>query len=455
MPNSRVAEVPALDPELEQRTIRRVIRRLVPFLVTLYLVNFLDRTNVGFAALQMNKEIGISPSVYGLGAGIFFFSYFLFEVPSNVLLHKFGARVWIARIMISWGLVATAMGFLQTPVHFIVLRVLLGIAEAGFFPGVIFLLSMWIPRRYCAGVISSFYLGIPISQVIGAPLSVGLMEIGSRLGFSGWRVMYVLEGLPALVLGIVCLFYLTDTPAQAQWLTPAERDWLTTRLAQEEKGKALAVGQQMSKRDQVRCALTNKLVWRLALIYFGITAGANTMNFFLPSVLDSFQGKFGIKVGLLQNGLITAIPYAVTAVAMYLWSCRSDRYQERRKHAGGAALFAAISITIALLINNPIVIVMGFTLLAAGDYAAINVFWAIPPRILTGLGAATGIGLINSIGNLSGFFGPYATGLVYSLTGSYTLSFLVIAAVVALGGIGVLLLPERYITGTPPAVPEQ
>jgi MFS family permease len=179
------------------------------------------------------------------------------------------------------------------------------------------------------------------------------------------------------------------------------------------------------------------------------------MNFFLPSVLDSFQAEFGIKVGLLQNGLITAIPYAVTAVAMYLWSRHSDRYQERRKHAGGAALLAAVSITIALLINNPIAIVIGFTLLAAGVYTAIAVFWAIPPQILTGLGAATAIGLINSIGNLSGFFGPYATGLLYSLTRSYTVSFLVIAAVVALGGIGVLLLPERYLTGTAPASTDQ
>jgi MFS transporter, ACS family, tartrate transporter len=455
MPSSTSATVSTVEAELEQRTIRRVVRRLVPFLVTLYVVNFLDRTNVGFAALRMNTEIGISPAIYGLGAGIFFFSYFLFEVPSNVLLHKFGARVWIARIMISWGLVATAMGFLRNPVHFIVLRVLLGIAEAGFFPGVIFLLSLWIPRRYCARVIASFYLGIPLSQVIGAPLSVGLMSIGSRLGFSGWRLMYVMEGLPAIVLGVVCLFYITDTPAQAKWLTPEERQWLSNRLAFEEKCKSLAVDQQLSKGEQIRRALTNKLVWTLALIYFGITSGANTMNFFLPSVLDSFQSKFGMKVGLLQNGLITAIPYAVTAVAMYLWSRRSDRYQERRKHAGGAALLAAVSITIALVINNPIAIVVGFTLLAAGVYAAINVFWAIPAQMLTGLGAATAIGLINSIGNLSGFFGPYATGLLYSTTRSYTVSFLVIAAVVALGGAGVLLLPERYLTGTVPASADQ
>jgi MFS transporter, ACS family, tartrate transporter len=452
VPNQPIAIPPAVETELEQRTMRRVIRHIVPFLAILYVVNFLDRTNVGFAALRMNKEIGISPAIFGLGAGIFFFSYFLFEVPSNVLLHRFGARIWLARIMITWGVVATAMGFLQTPGHFLALRILLGIAEAGFFPGVLYLLTLWIPGRYCAKVVASFYLGIPVSQVIGAPLSTGLIEIGDRLGFDGWRMMYVLEGLPAIVLGVVCLFYLTDTPAQAQWLAQEERDWLIAKLGAEERCKSLAVDHRLSRGVQIRCALSNKLVWALALIYFGITSGANTMNFFLPSVLESFQSKFGVKVGLLQNGFITAIPYGVAGVSMYLWCCRSDRYQERRKHAAGAAILAALSITIALLINNPVAIVIGFVLLAAGVYSAIDVFWAIPPQILTGVGAATGIGLINSIGNLSGFVGPYATGLVYSSTGSYTLSFLGIAAAMALGGIGLLLLPERYVVGTAPTV---
>jgi MFS family permease len=430
---------------LEQRAVRRVFRRIVPFLAVLYVINFLDRTNVGFAALTMNGDIGISPSIYGLGAGIFFIGYFIFEVPSNVLLHKFGPRVWIARIMVSWGLISCAMGFLRTPLHFVLLRVLLGIAEAGFFPGIIFLLCLWIPRRYLAGTIATFYLGVPMSQVIGAPLSTALMALGSHLGMPGWRLMYVCEGLPAIALGGVCFFYLTDTPSQAHWLADDERSWLIATLAAEERAKPCAAGPQLTKTQQVRRALTNKIVWALALIYFGITSGSNSMNYLLPSVLQSFRKTFGMNIGLISNGFITAIPYAVAAVVMLLWTRRSDRFQERRKHAGFAALLAAVAMAISLLINNPYVIIAGFVLLAVGGYSAINVFWAIPQELLSGLEAAAGIALINSIGNLSGFLGPYLTSFLFSITGSYTAGFFVIAALVALGGIGSLLLPKSKI----------
>jgi MFS family permease len=438
--------------QLEQQTIRRVIRRIVPFLAILYVTNFLDRTNVGFAKLTMNGDIGISERVYGLGAGIFFIGYFIFEVPSNVLLHKFGPRVWIARIMVTWGLISGAMGFLQTPVHFVALRFLLGLAEAGFFPGIVYLLGMWIPRRYLAGTIASFYLGVPISQVMGLPLSAGLMELGSRFGVPGWRLMYVCEGVPAILLGIVCLLYLTDTPAQARWLTDEQRAWLMRTLEAEEQAKLLATGPQRGKGEQIRRALSSPVVWALALIYFGITSGSNSINYLLPSVIQSFRGAFGLKIGLLQNAFISAIPYAVSAVAMLWWTRHSDRYQERRVHTGAAALLAAISIAISLFINNPVVIVVGFVLLAVGGYSAINVFWAIPQQVLTGLEAAAGIALINSIGNLSGFFGPYLTTFLYTVTGKYVAGFLIVAALVGLGGIGILLLPKRQIEGQAPPV---
>lgn len=431
--------------DLEHRTMRRVIRRIVPFLALLFIVNFLDRTNVSFAALQMNGEIGISSMMYSLGAGIFFIGYFLFEIPSNVLLHRFGARIWIARIMVTWGLVATAMGFLRTPTHFIALRLLLGIAEAGFFPGVVFLLSQWIPRRYLAGSIATFYLGVPISQVIGAPVSVGLMDLGGRFGMAGWRLMYVCEGIPAIILGIVCLFYLTDAPADARWLPDEERAWLVGTLTQEEVEKKSGGAPTSSKGEQIRRMLANPTVWILALIYFGITSGSNAMNFFLPTVLQSFRETFGVNIGLLMNGAITAIPYAAAAVAMIFWTRHSDRRQERRKHAGGAAILAAVSIGAAVLINKPVIIVLGFVLLAAGVYSALNVFWSIPRQILSGLEAAAGIALVNSIGNLSGFTGPYLTGYLHRLTDSYAVSFLVIAAFVLLGGIGILLLPDAKL----------
>jgi len=447
MPVSPIGAAVIPAPHLEQRTMRRVFRRIVPFLTILFIVNFLDRTNVGFAALQMNGEIGISPSIYGLGAGIFFLGYMAFEIPSNIFLHKFGARIWISRIMITWGFVAVTMGFLRTPLQFVLLRVLMGVAEAGFFPGVIFLLSLWIPRRYRAQTIATFYLGLPIAQVVGAPLSTGLMAFGNSLGLPGWRIMYVSEGLPAIALGITCLFYLTDVPAQAAWLPEDERKWLVDTLDEENRAKSFATDQKMSKGAQIRRILSNRLVWALALIYFGITSGSNTMNFFLPSVLQSFRSTFGVNIGLLMNGFITAIPYAVAAAAMLYWSWHSDRRQERRKHTGGAAILAALSIAAALLVNNPFIIVVGFVLLAAGLYSAINVFWAIPPQMLSGIEAATGIALINAIGNLSGFAGPYITGYLYSITGTYRISFLVIAGFVTLGGIGILLLPQRYLDG--------
>ncbi|HTZ73005.1 MAG TPA: MFS transporter [Candidatus Aquilonibacter sp.] len=432
---------------LERRTVRHVVRHIIPFLGILYLVNFLDRTNVGFAALRMNGDIGLSARLYAVGAGVFFFGYFVAEIPSNVGLHKFGARVWIAGIMVTWGIVAASMGFLRTPAQFIGLRVLLGVAEAGFFPGIIFLLSLWIPRMYLARTIATFYLGVPVSQAIGAPLSTGLMELGSRIGLPGWRLMYVCEGIPAVLLGVACLFYLTDTPSKAHWLASDERNWLVNTLADEEREKLLRLGPQLSKAQQVWRALTNPIVWALSLIYFGITSGSNSMNYILPSVLQSFRHTFGMNISLLSNGFITAIPYALAAVVMLFWTRRSDRLQERRKHAGYAALLAAVAMAIALLINNPVVIIVGFVLLAIGGYSAINVFWAIPQRVLTGLEAAAGIALINSIGNLSGFSGPYITNFFYSISGRYTVGFLVIAALVGLGGIGALLLPESKVEG--------
>lgn len=431
--------------DIERQTIKRVTKRLIPFLVLLFVVAFLDRNNVGFAALRMNDDIGISQTIYGLGAGIFFLGYFIFEVPSNVLLHRFGARVWLARIMVTWGIIAGAMGFLQTAGHFITLRVLLGIAEAGFFPGVIYLLSLWFPARYRARMIATFYLGVPIAQVVGAPLSVGLISLGDSIGVVGWRLMYIAEAVPAIILGVACYFYLTDRPADAKWLTNEQRAWLMNTLDQEERAKPLVVGVQPTKGQMIRSALASRQVWMLALVYFGITSGSNAMNFFMPTVLASFRASFGLDIGLMQNGFITAIPYAVAAVAMIAWSRRSDRLQERHWHAGGAAILAAVSIALALLINQPWIIVIGFVLLAIGVYSAINVFWAVPGQVLTGVGAAAGIGLINSIGNLSGFTGPYLTGFLFSATGSYTPGFLIIAALVGAGGLGMVLMPRNPV----------
>lgn len=425
---------------LEEQTIQRISKRIIPFLIILFVMAFLDRTNIGFAALHMNDAIGITQTIFGLGAGIFFLGYFIAEVPSNVLLHRFGARIWIARIMITWGIIAALMGFIQNGTQFIVLRFLLGIAEAGFFPGVIFYLTLWFPARYRARVFATFYLGLPIAQIIGAPISVGLMQWGDTIGYEGWRLMYVLEGIPSIILGIICLKYLTNTPKEAQWLTTDQRQWLMNTLEKEEREKTEHADAHLSKSTIIKQVFKNPLVWLMALVYFGITSGSNAMFFFLPSVLESFRNTFGMEISLIQNGLLTAIPYAFAAVGMILWSRRSDRKQERHKHGACAALMAASAIAIALIVNQPWAIIVGFIFLAIGVFSAINIFWTLPGQTLTGVGAAAGIGLINSVGNLSGFTGPYLTGYLYTTTGTYTIAFLVIAGFVAIGGIGLLVL---------------
>ena len=425
---------------LEEQTIKRISKRIIPFLVILFVMAFLDRTNIGFAALHMNDAIGITQTIFGLGAGIFFLGYFIAEVPSNILLHRFGARIWIARIMITWGIIAAMMGFIQNGTQFIVLRFLLGIAEAGFFPGVIFYLTLWFPARYRARVFASFYLGLPIAQIIGAPISVGLMQWGDTIGYEGWRLMYILEGIPSIILGIVCLKYLTNTPKEAQWLSTEQRTWLMNTLEREEREKEKTEDSNLTKGEMIKQVFKNPLVWIMAMVYFGITSGSNAMFFFLPSVLESFRNTFGMEITLIQNGMLTAIPYAFAAVGMILWSRRSDRKQERYKHGACAALMAAIAITIALVVNQPWAIIVGFIFLAIGVFSAINIFWTLPGQTLTGVGAAAGIGLINSVGNLSGFTGPYLTGYLYTTTGNYTIAFLVIASFVAMGGLGLLLL---------------
>lgn len=425
---------------LEEQTVKRVTKRIIPFLVILFIMAFLDRTNIGFAALHMNEALGITQTIFGLGAGIFFLGYFIAEVPSNVLLHKFGARIWIARIMITWGIIAAFMGFITTGTQFIVLRFLLGIAEAGFFPGVIFYLTLWFPARYRARVFASFYLGLPIAQIIGAPVSVGLMQWGDSIGYEGWRLMYILEGIPSVILGLICLKYLTNTPKEATWLSAEQRQWLMTTLEREEQEKLKSEDVNVSKSTIIKQVFKNPLVWIMALIYFGITSGSNAMFFFLPSVLESFRNTFGMEISLMQNGLLTAIPYAFAAVGMILWSRRSDKKQERYHHGAFAAIMAASAIAIALIVNEPWAIIVGFIFLAIGVFSAINIFWTIPGQTLTGIGAATGIGIINSVGNLSGFSGPYLTGYLYTSTGTYTVAFMVIASFVAMGGLGLILL---------------
>jgi D-galactonate transporter len=421
-----LGEGTAVDP----RVVRKATIRLVPLLALLYLVNYLDRVNVGFAALTMNADLGLSSAAYGLGAGLFFVGYFFFEVPSNIALHKVGARLWIARIMITWGLVASATAFVQGEVGFYVVRVLLGIAEAGFFPGVLLYLTYWFPRPQRARIVALTFLAVPLASVIGSPLSTLLIEHGEGwFGFdAGWRAMFFLEGLPAVLLGVAVLFLLPSRPGSARWLTAAESTALEQHLAAED---AEQVGREVPTRE----ALTNPRVIALSLVYFGIVFGLYVLAFFLPQVIAGFQEQFGTTFSLVEVGLVTAVPYAVAAVAMVLWARHSDRTGERAWHVAGPAFLGAAGIAAALSMNSPLLVMVCITVCAVGVYAAIPVFWQLPTALLSGVGAAAGIALVNSFGNLAGFAAPYLTGWLQDLTGSFRTGLWVVAVLMVAAGL--------------------
>lgn len=448
-----MAELSRQSAGLESHVIRKATVRLVPFLGLLYLINYLDRVNVGFAALTMNADLGLSAAAYGLGAGLFFVGYFFFEVPSNIILHRVGARVWIARIMVTWGLVASATAFIQGEISFYVVRVLLGVAEAGFFPGIILYLTYWFPRAQRAKIVALFFLAVPLSSVIGSPLSTLLIQHGEGvLGFdAGWRFMFFVEGVPAVLLGVLVGIFLPSRPRHAKWLTEQESSALEARIAAED---AREVGGEVP----TRAALTNPRVIALSVVYFGIVYGLYVLAFFLPQVIKGFQQQFQVTFSLVEIGLITAIPYAFASVAMVLWARHSDRTGERAGHVAIAAFVGAVAIAAALYMSSPLLVMTCITVCAIGVCAAVPVFWQLPNSFLTGVGAAAGIGLINSFGNLSGFLGPYLTGWLQDLTGSYRPGLWVVAGFMVLAGLIALSFRTAgtrgaHDRGTPPREP--
>jgi len=442
--------VHAGDDQFERQVIRKVGRRLIPVMGLLYFVNYLDRVNVGFAALTMNKDLGLTATMFGLGAGMFFIGYFLFEVPSNLALHRFGARLWITRIVVTWGIVAAAMTFIQGPTSFYGLRLLLGVAEAGFFPGMILYLTYWVPRRDRGRMTSLFYAALPLSTVLGAPLSTLLISHGDGLfGLQGWRFMYLVEGLAAVLLGFVAYRFLTDRPETARWLSPQERRWLTETIARED---AEATGGQPHR---VLRTLVNPRVLALAFVYFGVVFGLYSVGFFLPQMIQGFQQQFGRTYSVLQVGLIIAVPYALATIAMLLWSRHSDRTGERVWHVALPAFVGAAAVAASLHFGSPFLTMAGIAVATVGIFSAVPTFWQLPSTFLTGAAAAAGIGLINSIGNLSGFAGPYLTGWLKDLTGSFQTGMFVVAGFMTLAGIAVLALGHRLRASDPAVEPER
>ncbi|WP_433295635.1 MFS transporter [Pseudonocardia sp. CA-142604] len=437
-----MAEVDAATDRVVEGAVRKAMWRLLPFLGLCYLLNYVDRVNVGFAALTMNPDLGLSAAAYGLGAGLFFIGYFFFEVPSNVILHRVGARIWIARIMITWGVVASATAFVQGEISFYIVRFLLGIAEAGFFPGIILYLTYWFPRAQRAKVVALFFLAVPLSSVLGAPISTLLIQNGDGvLGFdAGWRFMFFVEGIPALLVGVLVLVLLPDRPSRARWLSGVEQQALERRIADEDAA-------QVPQETGLLAGLRDGRVVALSVIYFGVVFGLYVLAFFLPQVVSDLQEQFGVRFSLVEIGLITAVPYVVASVVMVLNARHSDHTGERRLHVAVPAFLGAAGVAVALYLDSPYLVIAAMTLCAVGVYSAIPVIWQLPSAFLTGVGAAAGIALINSFGNLSGFVGPYLTGWLQDLTGSFRAGMFVVAAFMVLAGVIVLLIGRERNEG--------
>ena len=402
--------------ELELATMRKVSRRLIPYLFVLYVAAYLDRINVGFAQLQMKSALGFSDTVYGLGTGIFFLGYFLFEVPSNLILARTGARVWIARIMITWGLISSSMAIVRTPSEFYALRFLLGVAEAGFFPGVIYYLSQWFPAAARTSAISRFMTAAAVSGIVGGPLSAALFTLDGTSGLAGWQWIFVAEGIPSILLGVTTLLFLTDRPAEAKWLSPADREYLDATM------RAEAADIVRRGHVSLRHALLHPTVWRLSLLSFTLLVGLYSISFWLPQIVKSFSGRGNVEVALLS-----AIPYVAAAVAMVVVGAHSDRTRERCLHIAGAALVGAAGFGATAAVHTPIPGLIALSVAAMGVFSAIPVFWSLPTTFLSGTAAAGAIALINSLGNLGGFVGPYLIGRVRDVTGGFAGSLMAIA----------------------------
>jgi MFS family permease len=422
--------------EIETRTVAKVSRRLVPFLILCYFVAYLDRVNVGFAKLQMNGALGLNDATYSVGAGVFFFTYFLLEVPSNLALERFGARRWIARIMLSWGIISGAMAFipqiaaatgLRPDWTFYGVRLLLGAAEAGFFPGIIFYLTLWFPAVYRARIVGLFMAAIPLSSLIGAPISGALLGVQGA-GLDGWQWLFIIEALPALVLSVFVLRYLTDKPADAAWLADDERAWLAGRLAAEERQRHAV------ERIGIAQALTDSRVLVLGLVYFGAVAGNYGVGYFLPTIVKGF--------GLtnLQTGFVVAIPYLLGTAGMVWYGRRSDRTMERKGHAAVALGLGVIGIGGAAFFSDPLPRMALLSLGSLGIFAVLPVFWTLPTAFLSGASAAAGIAIINALGNLSGFAGPTVMGYLKEQTGNFRAGLICIAAMIAIALAAVLTL---------------
>lgn len=421
----------------ERRLTTKMGLRLIPILAFAYFFNSLDKTNISLAALSMNKALGLTNAAFGLASGLLFVGYAFFEVPSNVMLYRVGARRWITRIMISWGIVAAATAFVQNEASLYVLRILLGVAEAGFYPGVLLYLSSWFPVRNRARMFSLFVFGGALSGVFGSPLTGLLLSRPTYFGFAGWRAMFILEGLPAVIIGLVCLKVLVDRPSEAEFLTDRERTWLTGTLAAEREGVQAAHGSQIGSLKM----LTDVRVLLLSFIYFCSKFGQYALGFFLPLIIVAFEKAAGHDYSTFQVSLLNAIPAALSVIPAILWAMHSDHTRERIWHAALPMFVGCVGIALSLQFHAPLWIMIFICMANLGIGSQSAPFYQLPNTFLTGVAAAGTFALINSIGNLGGFVAPYAFGLMSDWTGSFDLGMYVMSGVMALGGVLTLCVP--------------
>jgi D-galactonate transporter len=410
-----------------------VTLRWIPFLFLCYIAAYFDRANVGFAKLTMMSDLGLSNTVYGLGAGLFFIGYFFFEVPSNILMHRYGARKWMARIMLTWGLISGAMIFVKGPWSFYTLRFLLGMAEAGFFPGIILYLTYWYPASRRAKIVALFMLAIPFANVVGGPISGGILHwLSGAYGVSGWHWLFIVEAIPSIVLGVIILFYLDDGIRQAKWLSEAEKLALEGNLRQDASADL---------KHSVASAFADPRVWLLSAMYFMINVGMYGIVFWMPTMIKGMGYKDPLTIGL-----ISMIPYALTAVVMILVGRSGDRMRERRWHVAVPAFLGGLGLIGGMaFINNPVLAIAGFSIGMAGLESSVPVFWCLPSAFLGGVAAATGVALVNSVGSLSGFVGSFLMGWMKDLTGSLSSSMYFFGVLGILGGLLVFLIPGKLV----------
>ena len=417
---------------IAESALRKVRWRLIPFLFVLYIVAYLDRVNVGFAAIDMNRDLGFSAAVYGMGSGLFFLTYTLLEVPSNLMLARFGARAWIARIMFTWGIASTAMIFVTGPASFYLLRLLLGAAEAGFFPGIILYLTHWFPARERGRAVGLFMTATAMAGVIGAPLSSALLQLDDALGLKGWQWLFLIEGLPAMLLAPVVLLKMTERPADATWLTADERDWLAREMAAEQAETAHA-------HVTLREALLSARLWLVSVPYLCIVIAFYGVSFWLPQIVQANSA-----LGSATVVLLSAIPYLAATVGLVAVGASSDRFAERRWHVAIPCLIGATGFVLTVMAPQTLAVSLATLSIAAfGIWGTLGPFWTLPTAFLRGTAAAGGIALVNSVGNVGGFVGPILVGWIRDSTGQFAPGLLTLAGILVLGAAIAVALPSR------------